>query len=56
MPKKPESADPARQGRPPLLRDGQRVNVYLDAKSIARAKALGQGNVSEGIRKALARP
>lgn len=42
-------------GRPPELEGGKRVNVYLDARSLARAARLGDGNVSEGIRLALAR-
>jgi hypothetical protein len=29
------------------------VNVRLDAAELARAKALGDGNASEGIRRAL---
>ena len=32
---------------------GKKVNTYLDAESIAIATRLGNGNVSEGIRKAL---
>jgi|GEM_PF-3402030 len=32
---------------------GKKVNTYLDADSIAIASRLGNGNVSEGIRKAL---
>lgn len=39
-------------GRPPIIR-GRRIDVYLDAESIAIAKRIGQGNVSSGIRKAL---
>lgn len=41
-------------GAPPKMEDGHRVNVYLDARSIGVAKRLGNGNASEGIRKALA--
>lgn len=37
------------------LEGGKRVNVYLDDASLARAAELGDGNVSEGIRIALAR-
>lgn len=37
------------------MANGKRVNVYLDAASLARAAELGDGNVSEGIRAALAR-
>lgn len=35
------------------LRDGKRVNVYLDSPSLKKAADLGGGNVSEGIREAL---
>lgn len=40
-------------GRPTELSGGKKVNTYLDAESIAIATRLGNGNVSEGIRKAL---
>ena len=40
-------------GRPAKMIDGKRVNVYLDASSLARAAELGDGSVSEGIRRAL---
>ena len=40
-------------GRPTEMTEGRRVNVYLDAASLARAAELGGGNVSEGIRMAL---
>lgn len=42
-------------GRPAELEGGARHNVYLDTVSIARAKKLGKGNLSEGIRIALSR-
>lgn len=42
-------------GRPAELEGGGRHNVYLDAVSIARARKLGKGNISEGIRVALSR-
>jgi hypothetical protein len=42
-------------GRPPEMDEGRPVRVYLDAASIATAKRLGDGNVSAGIRAALAR-
>jgi hypothetical protein len=42
-------------GRPTALEGGARHNVYLDAVSIARARKLGKGNISEGIRIALSR-
>lgn len=35
------------------LDDGRRVSVYLDGQALDRAAALGDGNVSEGIRRAL---
>lgn len=44
---------PAKLGRPVEMDGGKRVNVYLDAASLARAAELGGGNVSEGIRAAL---
>ena len=34
---------------------GARHNVYLDSASVARARKLGKGNISEGIRIALSR-
>lgn len=40
-------------GRPSKLFGGKKVNTYLDAESVAIATRLGNGNVSEGIRKAL---
>ena len=40
-------------GRPAEMAGGKKVNTYLDAESIAIATHLGNGNVSEGIRKAL---
>ena len=40
-------------GRPSEMEGGKRVNVYLDAESLAIAARLGNGNVSDGIRKAL---
>lgn len=40
-------------GRPTEMSGGKKVNTYLDADSIAIAQQLGNGNVSEGIRKAL---
>ncbi len=40
-------------GRPAEMQGGRRVNTYLDAESIAIATRLGNGNVSDGIRKAL---
>ncbi len=49
---KPSQAEKRPVGRPSDV-DGKRVQVYLDAESIAIATRLGNGNVSEGIRKAL---
>lgn len=43
-----------KRGRPAEIEGGKRVNVYLDAASLASAAELGGGNVSEGIRIALA--
>ena len=51
----PETKQPSEKrpvGRPAEV-DGKRVQVYLDAKSLAIAAKLGNGNVSDGIRKAL---
>lgn len=45
---------PATIGRPAVMSGGKRVNVYLDADSLDRAAKLGDGNVSEGIRRSLA--
>ena len=45
----------AKPGRPSEMAGGKAVKVYLDAESIAIATRLGNGNVSEGIRKALQR-
>lgn len=49
------AAEPAKRprARPREMEGGQRVNVYLDAASLAAAARIGQGNVSEGIRLAL---
>lgn len=41
-------------GRPAEMEGGKRVNLYLDAASLERAAKLGEGNVSEGVRRALA--
>ena len=43
----------AKPGRPTEMSGGKAVKAYLDAESIAIATRLGNGNVSEGIRKAL---
>jgi hypothetical protein len=44
------------RGRPASMVNGKRVNVYLDAASLERAAKLGDGNVSEGIRRSLMLP
>ncbi len=41
-------------GRPEEMDGGKRVNVYLDAASLERARDIGNGNISDGIRIALA--
>ncbi len=42
-------------GKPSLFgKPMKRINVMLDQKTIAILKALGNGNLSEGIRKAAA--
>ena len=52
--KRQESMESAKLiGRPSEMEGGKAVKVYLDAESIAIATKLGNGNVSEGIRKAL---
>lgn len=43
------------RGRRPTLVGGTRKNVYLDTASIEAAIRLGNGDMSEGIRKALRR-
>ena len=43
----------AKPGRPSEMSGGKKVNTYLDAESVSIATRLGNGNVSEGIRKAL---
>lgn len=40
-------------GAPARMQGGARHNVYLDAESIDIALALGDGNISKGIRHAL---
>lgn len=41
-------------GRPFTMAGGRRINLYLDAGSIATAARLGGGNISAGVRAALA--
>ena len=43
-----------RSGRPATIAEPKRVALYLDAVSVSLAKALGAGNVSKGVRAALA--
>lgn len=43
----------AQPGRPAELKGGGRRNVYMDDASWGKALELGDGNASEGIRKAL---
>lgn len=45
----------SRPGRPEEMAGGRRVQVYLDDDSIAKAEKIGDGNVSAGIRAALAK-
>lgn len=40
-------------GRPPKMADGKRRNIYIDDASWQKAKELGDGKPSEGIRVAL---
>lgn len=40
-------------GRPVTMKNGRRVNVYLDDSTVKRAKKIGGGNLSEGIRLAV---
>lgn len=44
---------PIPSGRPAEMRDGKRINIYIDAEGIEIATRLGFGNVSLGIRTAL---
>ena len=41
-------------GAPRKLEGGARRNIYMDEASTAEALALGNGNLSEGVRIALA--
>ena len=42
-------------GRPKVLKDGSRVNVFLDRATIDKAKRIGQGELSAGLRQAVAK-
>ena len=53
MPDTKQTQEKRPVGRPADV-GGKRVQVYLDAESLSIAAKLGTGNVSEGIRKALA--
>ena len=44
---------PRSVGRPATFESVRRVNIYLPDESIKLAQALGNGNLSAGIRKAL---
>ncbi|HXF66136.1 MAG TPA: hypothetical protein VNK67_05490 [Burkholderiales bacterium] len=51
----PDASTPRRRGRPPILGEPlKRVLVSLDQASIERARRRGRGNLSAGIRAALA--
>ena len=41
------------QGRPRIMADGKRLTITLDQPMIDRARALGNGNISLGVRLAL---
>lgn len=49
--KKPET--PKRPAHRPVTIDARRVNVSLDEATIERAREIGNGNLSEGIRLAV---
>lgn len=40
-------------GRPVTMSDGQDVTVYLDGRQIEKARRIGGGNVSAGVRLAI---
>ncbi len=41
------------RGAATQMEDGRRINLYMDAASIATAERIGSGNISAGIRMAL---
>ena len=41
-------------GRPPKMRDGRRINLYLPQAVIDGLEKLGEGNVSLGVQRAVA--
>jgi hypothetical protein len=38
------------RGRPAQMREGKGINVYLDPVTVTRAKQIGDGNLSAGLR------
>lgn len=42
-------------GRPPKMRDGRRINLYLPQAVVDRLEKLGDGNVSLGVVRAVER-
>lgn len=44
---------PNPNGRPPKMTNGKRRNIYIDEASWEKAKEIGKGKPSEGIRIAL---
>ena len=50
---KPPAAPKAKPGRPAEMKGGQKVTMYLDAAAIRRARVIGEGNLSAGVREAL---
>jgi hypothetical protein len=40
-------------GAPRQMADGRRIAVYLDSATIDKARELGGGSVSQGIRRAI---
>lgn len=40
-------------GRPAVMAGGKRVQVYLDERTLEKARRIGDGNISEGIRLAI---
>jgi len=49
-----QKAKKSAAGRPPVLEGSTRVNLWLASDDVAIAKQLGGGNMSEGVRAALA--
>ena len=42
-------------GRPPKMRDGRRINLYLPQAIVDQLERLGEGNVSLGVVRAVER-